>query len=489
MSSPSPTKKLSAYSGALKAISVRTGTPLSSLVLSFGILHEVTAVAPLFIFFYGARTFGVGDKLIQTIAQDPSFNLEEESTPPKDLTQWGKQKLSRWVTEGDRWAARVGTRYGIFGYEKRKPGEKPDVEALTHKPGHLAGDVANAVVAYAVTKLKFKRTPEEEAEHQARKARRKEKKRKRAESDRYHNPHGPSSSKRAHKENADDDDVTWRKWASSDEDEERASKAEREHTRPSPGGDAASEAEMEFRQKMFDAMGEDDRLDGVETHLNDFVHIPDRWKRAATTTSESHLYDADDFLRLNPNALDDDEYAEWIRLGMYRKSHAAEHAEQVRRKAVAEERKAAEKARRAETRRLEKEAEEERRRKRRERETAKKVQAKDEYHAKWKILLEEANASEGSTRPLEFGEIPWPVYHAPGEDAFSKESISSFLLGGREGDRKERKEILRETLLRFHPDKFEGRFMRRVPGGDEERVREAIGQISRVLNDLLEDVQ
>ena len=166
-------------------------------------------------------------------------------------------------------------------------------------------------------KLKFKRSPEEEAEHQARKARRKEKKRKRerAQSDRYHSPHG-SSSKRAHKENADDDDVTRRKWASSDEeDEERASKAEREHVRR---GSEDAAAEMEFRQKMFDAMGEDERLDGVETHFNDFVHIPDRWKRAATTTSETYLYDADDFLKLNPNTLDDDEYAEWIRLGMYR---------------------------------------------------------------------------------------------------------------------------------------------------------------------------
>lgn len=175
-------------------------------------------------------------------------------------------------------------------------------------------------------KLKFKRTPEEEVEHQARKARRKEKKRKRAESDRYHSPHG-SSSKRAHKENADDD-VTRRKWASSDdddEDEERASKAERErergHARPSGEREdaaAAYEAEMEFRQKMFDALGEDERLDGMETHFNDFVHIPDRWKRAATTTTETYLYDADDFLKLNPNALDDDEYAEWVRLGMYR---------------------------------------------------------------------------------------------------------------------------------------------------------------------------
>lgn len=153
MSAPKPSSKLSAYSTALKAISARTGTPLSSLVLSFGIVHEVTALAPLFIGFYTARAFGVGDTLIKAVTEDPTFSIEDDGQP-KDLTQWGKRKLSGWVVEGDRWAARIGTRYGIFGYEKRQPGETPDVDALTHKPGHLAGDVANAVVAYAVTKVR-----------------------------------------------------------------------------------------------------------------------------------------------------------------------------------------------------------------------------------------------------------------------------------------------------------------------------------------------
>lgn len=153
MSAPKPSSKFLAYSNALKAISARTGTPLSSLVLSFGIVHEVTALAPLFISFYTARAFGVGDTLIKAITEDPTFTAEDDGQP-KGLTQWGKHKLSGWVVEGDRWAARVGTRYGIFGYEKRQPGEKPDVDALTHRPGHLAGDVANAVVAYAVTKVR-----------------------------------------------------------------------------------------------------------------------------------------------------------------------------------------------------------------------------------------------------------------------------------------------------------------------------------------------
>lgn len=151
MSKTNSPSRFSAYSGALKALSARTGTPLSSLVLSFGVLHEVTAVAPLFMFFYASRTIGVGDKMVKFMTEDAAIGTENQVNT-NDLTRWGRRKLSGWVEEGDKWAVLVGTRYGVFGYEKRKPGEKPDVDALTHTPGHLAGDVANVVVAYAVTK-------------------------------------------------------------------------------------------------------------------------------------------------------------------------------------------------------------------------------------------------------------------------------------------------------------------------------------------------
>ena len=157
---------------------------------------------------------------------------------------------------------------------------------------------------------------------------------------------------------------------------------------------------------------------------------------------------------------------------------------------AAEERRAAEKARRDETRRLEKLAEEERKAKKREREAVKRARAIEEYHSRWKDLLEEANQPHATERQLRFEDIPWPIYPVPdelGEGHFSKEAVSTFLLVNKDEDRKRRKEILRETFLRFHPDKFEGRFMRRVVEEEKARVREAIGQISRVLNHLLED--
>ena len=48
-----------------------------------------------------------------------------------------------------------------------------------------------------------------------------------------------------------------------------------------------------------------------------------------------------------------------------------------------------------------------------------------------------------------------------------------------------RKERLRETLLRFHPDKFEGRILQRVEAIHRERVKEAADKLVRVVNSLM----
>ncbi|PPQ75185.1 hypothetical protein CVT26_008793, partial [Gymnopilus dilepis] len=237
------------------------------------------------------------------------------------------------------------------------------------------------------------------------------------------------------------------------------------------------------------------------------------------------------------------------------KTHKDEYAEQQRLKALHAARKAEEKARRAETKRLEREAEEERRRRRLEREERRVEGAREVYRARWARLLAVADVEEDG-RELRFDDVPWPVaaahrdkapkkdrdkdgHHArdvegagPGRpitiDDLTESAISSFLLppsgstrprstgteagadstnsrspnphpegvAGRsaegeteeavkERQRKERKDRLREAFLRFHPDKFEGRFMRRFREEERERVREAIGQVSRVLNGLL----
>lgn len=126
---------LNRYRDALAAVSARTGAPLSSLVVSFAVLHEVTAIVPLVGIFYGARALGVGERVVATL--------------PTEQDNWVAQKCRTWVDDGQKWAARVGRRYGVFGFEKGDPDNKlPPVNS-----DRIVGDVANAVVAYAATKV------------------------------------------------------------------------------------------------------------------------------------------------------------------------------------------------------------------------------------------------------------------------------------------------------------------------------------------------
>jgi len=202
-----------------------------------------------------------------------------------------------------------------------------------------------------------------------------------------------------------------------------------------------------------------------------------------------------------------------------RKTHAQEYAEQQQKKAAKAARLAEEKARKAEEAQLAREAEENRKKRKSEKELRHLKYAHEEYKARWQALgIGIGVATELNVRsepPVEvefeltFDDIPWPIAnaHRPkaakgGDgrrirpsvtvDELTTEAVAAFLLYTPDQERvveverkKERRERLREAILRFHPDKFEGRFMRRVKQTDQERVREAIGQVSRVLNSLM----
>lgn len=133
------------YAQALRNLSARTGTPLSSLVVSFAVLHELTAVIPLFGFFYTARTLGIGERTVQAV-RSSADNGDGQA-------HWLMEKARGWSDEGEKWAGRVGTRYGIWGFEKRTRQERQEDEPRIAMPQNIAGDVANAIVAYGATKV------------------------------------------------------------------------------------------------------------------------------------------------------------------------------------------------------------------------------------------------------------------------------------------------------------------------------------------------
>ncbi|KAG2054108.1 hypothetical protein BDR06DRAFT_884835 [Suillus hirtellus] len=134
-------RRFAPYRNALTAVSGRTGTPLPSLIISFAILHELTAIVPIVGIFYTARSLNAGERVVNTVA------LKRDGSP--DDQYWVNTRLRSWVDEGEQWAGRVGRRYGIFGFEKGKVLDQTQTSELS---GKLAGDVANAVLAYGAVK-------------------------------------------------------------------------------------------------------------------------------------------------------------------------------------------------------------------------------------------------------------------------------------------------------------------------------------------------
>lgn len=137
------------YRNALASISTRTGSPLPSLIFSFAVLHELTAVVPLVGIFYTARGLQVGERVVNQFARS-------DGPDAGSRTGWLNSQISQWVDEGEQWASRVGRRYGVFGFEKGVPADHDDNHRL---PGRLAGDVANAVLAYGATKVRSLTAP------------------------------------------------------------------------------------------------------------------------------------------------------------------------------------------------------------------------------------------------------------------------------------------------------------------------------------------
>jgi hypothetical protein len=132
-------------------------------------------------------------------------------------------------------------------------------------------------------------------------------------------------------------------------------------------------------------------------------------------------------------------------------------------------------------------------------------EAREDYDRRWKDIT---GGDTEAVAGLGFEDVPWPIVppQLKGRKGKSKlvevtvgdlteTAISEFLLPHmpNQGDQQEKSEVewkerkgrLREAMLRFHPDKFDGRLMRRVKEGERESVRDGVGQVARVLNALM----
>ncbi|KIJ42347.1 hypothetical protein M422DRAFT_171115 [Sphaerobolus stellatus SS14] len=87
---------------------------------------------------------------------------------------------------------------------------------------------------------------------------------------------------------------------------------------------------------------------------------------------------------------------------------------------------------------------------------------------------------------LRFRSIPWPVLaQVTMPEQLIPVKIAGFILNPQHSQGKSRKDRLREALLRWHPDRFETKWLKKVVEEERDMVKEGVGNVVRVLNDLL----
>jgi hypothetical protein len=252
--------------------------------------------------------------------------------------------------------------------------------------------------------------------------------------------------------------------------------------------------EARFHSKLFNAMEDDQRLDALEASFN--AYIPGRWSSPGPGPSSSSDTTAD------PNVMTEEQYAEWIRQGMWRRTHRAEVEAQEHREKEREAQKEKERLARKMIEKEEREREARRAAARVTKEKERRAAAWSTYRRLWDVLTAiaasmsadattgpEDDSSMTPARPLlTFVELPWPTYPPPTRpDALTKEAVSSFLLSPNHSPEKSRKQRIRDALLAYHPDRYFGRYMMAIEPSHRTAVRDAVVKITTMLNALAED--
>ncbi|KAI8993811.1 hypothetical protein BD414DRAFT_480514 [Trametes punicea] len=152
------------------------------------------------------------------------------------------------------------------------------------------------------------------------------------------------------------------------------------------------------------------------------------------------------------------------KLQAYRRESERHRAAYEKRKRVEEEKEAARREREREVLRA--------RRQEAERE------AQCSYESRWAEL-------SSTSESLGFHDIPWPMFSQPPTlDDITPARVTRFVLSPlQQGET--RREVVRNALRRWHPDRF-GRVLSRVSEQDKEAVQEGMGIVVRCLNHLLE---
>ena len=102
------------------------------------------------------------------------------------------------------------------------------------------------------------------------------------------------------------------------------------------------------------------------------------------------------------------------------------------------------------------------------------------YEAKW----DELRNNRVAVGQLRFCDVPWPVFgDVRWVDDVTRERVLAFVLYERKKGEGQAKTV-RSEILRWHPDKFNGRILDKVIEGDREAVRDTAGHVARILTNI-----
>lgn len=112
----------------------------ASLIASFLLLHELTAIVPLLALFGVFKYAGIGDGLVKYVSETPSGASSDDNEQQREegAVSAARAKLASWANEGAQSAERLGKRYEWL-----------------RTTDTTAGDGASLVAAYVLVKVRL----------------------------------------------------------------------------------------------------------------------------------------------------------------------------------------------------------------------------------------------------------------------------------------------------------------------------------------------
>jgi len=228
--------------------------------------------------------------------------------------------------------------------------------------------------------------------------------------------------------------------------------------------DDSFDPDMAFRESLFDAMADDEGASFWESVYGQPIH---NYARPSHTFKDKSPLDV----------MTDNEYANYVRAEMYRKSHEYIYEERARREKERKRLKKEEEQDRKDWQRMERDRllkEQERRKKKGRRRW-------EEYVQDWERILA---VSTGTTEATQYKTIiPWPVNSGKLADV-SQTSVETFLRSANISDDKQFSEMLRRERVRWHPDKAMQRWGR---DNMDENTLKGVTSVFQVIDGLWND--